>query len=444
MPTPEEVLVLCDGVTDAELFKRIRRCHPVLRRIPEASIRTYEQARFRSTETPLRRAVQPLHIDDRPDLIFCFRDRPILVVEMTEHAYTGDNGLQRFARFAVAAENGLPFIYFGPLRRVRDDELDSMEEGTASARSLTSDLFEGMKRLNEIFGTPQLYVEWRTADNGMPLSLGTRPSDNDILGLYGELLTLIAGILFEADPARAGIIQHAQAETTRLAAIRNTRASDVRFLLPPKNAIALVKNAALLCDLLDGGAYFDKGKGDKLFAKFSLSQSSITSIQLPDGTMVLEGHPTFAEILPKVFAHRKFQNPAMIYYTGYKWRPDPHGGAAVNVDYRICRPNNERTPQARATALIIFYPRISCNPQSPLWQILRDAGPETPGLAKMFIDRYGPGLGTTKLEKCTHSENLFSLWGNASKQARLFRRCADIVVLNDGIILGHPIEEVFA
>ena len=125
MPAPEDLLVLCDGESDAELFKKIRLCHPELRRIPAGQITTYDQARFEGDDTPLRRAVQPLHIDDRPDFIFCYRDRPILIVEMTEHAYTGDNGLQRFARCAVAAENRLPFIYFGPLRRVRDDELDA-------------------------------------------------------------------------------------------------------------------------------------------------------------------------------------------------------------------------------------------------------------------------------------------------------------------------------
>ena len=62
----------------------------------------------------------------------------------------------------------------------------------------------------------------------------------------------------------------------------------------------------------------------------------------------------------------------------------------------------------------------------------------------MFDARYGPTLGMSKLERCTDSENLYSQWGNMTKQARLFRRYADIVVLNDGLILGNSLADVFA
>jgi hypothetical protein len=447
MPNPENILVLCDGESDAKLFQRIRIGHPELARIPEVNITTYDQVRFAKQDTPLRKAVRPLHIDDRPDFIFCCNDKPILIVEMTKHAYTGDNGLQRFARGAVAAENRLPFIYFGPLRRVRDDELDALEglDETAIARNLTSDIFVGMKRLTEIYGSPQLYVEWRTTENGMPMTLNPHASMEDIAGMYGELLNLIAAALFvDRKPALNELLRVWQERTTTLAGIKNTRDSDVRFLLSAKQAIGLVCDASKVCDILDGGQYFDKGKSDKLLAKFALAQSTIMSIQLPNGDIVINSNASFASILPKVFGHPKFQNPALLYYTGYKWRSDPHCGVLVNVDYRLCRGNGAKSAKERATPLIVFYPRISCNPASPQWQVLADAGPGTSALQKMFVDRYGEEQGIPQLRRCTNSKNLFSLWNNMTKQARLFRRYADIVVLNDGLILGHSLEDVFS
>jgi hypothetical protein len=444
MINPEDILVLCDGESDAELFKQIRVCHPKLTEIPVAKINTYDQARFNGTDTPLTRAVLPLHIDDRPDFIFCYQDKPILIVEMTEHAYTGDNGLQRFARCAVAAENRLPFIYFGPLRRTRDDELDTMEEGTASARSLTSDMFEGMKRLNDIYKSPQLYVEWHTSENGMPIKLGSRATAPEITKHYGELLALIAAVLLgDGSAAAAELIAEKQAQTTTLAGIKNTRESDVRFFSAASQTSKLVQNAAELCGLLDGGEYFDKGKPDKLLAKFSLTRSSITVIQLPNGRVISKSDASFSDTLAKVLNHPKFRNQAMLYYTGYKWRSDPHCGALVNVDYRLCRSKGEKTPKERTTPLIVFYPRISGNKESGLWKVLQKAGPQTTELKELFVARYGSATGLTKLEKCTNSKNLFSLWGNSTKQARLFRRYADIVVLNDGLILGNALGDLF-
>ena len=221
-------------------------------------------------------------------------------------------------------------------------------------------MFEGMKRLNEIYRTPQLYVEWHTSANGMPIKLGPRATAEEIVGHFGELLNLIGAVLFAKDNAA---IAAAQERTTTLAGIKNTRESDVRFFLPARQAVGLVRDASTLISVLDGGDYFDKGKPDKLLAKFSLTQSSITTIQLPDGRLVTEGHDAFADILPRVLRQEKFKNPALIYYTGYKWRSDPHCGALVNVDYRLCRAKGEKTPKERTTPLIVFYPRISCNPE---------------------------------------------------------------------------------
>lgn len=196
-----KLLVLCDGETDRQLFIKIKGCHSQLSKIPDENIRTYDQARNILSATKLQTTIQPLHEDDRPDFIFCLDERPILVTELTQHAYTGDNGLQRFARFAAAAENHVPFIYFGPLRRVRDDELDM--GGTPSARSLTSDLFEGMEQLSKVHDVPQIVIEWKTNSAGMPATLPARFNNSDVREIYGELLDCIALFLFRPTPLQA-------------------------------------------------------------------------------------------------------------------------------------------------------------------------------------------------------------------------------------------------
>ena len=441
LPTPDQIIVLCDGVTDVSLLLKIKEAHPLLCQIPDENIRTYEQARFSVEDTPLRHAIQPLHIDDRPDFIFCFKDKPILVLEMTEHAYTGDNGLQRFARAAAAAENDVPFIYFGPLRRVRDDELDSMEEGTASQRSLTSDMFQGMQRLFEIFDKYQLYIEWRTSDNGLPKKLNFRTTKNEIIELYGELLSLMGTILFCNDSNSKEILIKYQNNTARLAKEKNTRDSDVRITASPSELKNLISNPANLCSQLDNGNYFNKGKPDKLLAKLALLKSSMTLIQLPNGSSIQSNHSSFSNILAKIFSLPKFMNPSCIYYTGYKWRSDPHCGVLVSLDYRLCRKSNEKYQKDRETPLIVFYPRISCNEASSTSQMLKKIDVDSPELQDLFIKRYGKSEGISKLKKCLESKHLFSMWGNLSKQSRLFRRYADIIVLNDGLVLGNSLSE---
>jgi hypothetical protein len=260
---PCRFVVLCDGEGDRHLFNRIKQAHPLLSRIPDENVRTYEQARNIIEATRLEQAIQHLHQDDRPDFIFCFGEVPVLVTELTQHAYTGDNGLQRFARFAAAAENRVPFIYFGPLRRVRDDELDGLR--TASARSLTSDVFEGMKRLSEVHKSPQVVVEWKTNASGLPATLPARPTDRDVRDIYSGLLDAIATFLFEAplcsngDPLTYSKVQKLQEGTTRLADTVNTRFSDVRFPLPKEQLRDVLLSLPAILPRMRAASYFTKG-----------------------------------------------------------------------------------------------------------------------------------------------------------------------------------------
>ena len=411
-------------------------------------MRTYDQARNDTGQDSLTLAVRPLHQDDRPDLIFCYQNRPVLVVELTRHAYTGDNGLQRFARFAAAAEQGVPFINFGPLKRVRDDELDDLTR-VASKRSVTSDLLQGMDQLSRYFDIPQVFVEWKTDKRGLPAKLPVRCSTPEVEELYGGLLDVVSVLLFQAPLNSAGrplddpCVRAYQERTHELASKVNTRVSDVRLKLEPKVVAELIANPRSATELLTKSKYFSKGKPDKLLALFALSIADIKMIQFPDGTLRAVDAPGLRTIIRKIFATKKFSGPALVYYTGYKWRSDPHCGVLVNLDYRLCRKLGERMPADRSTGLVVLYPRVSLNPAGAGRERLNAiSSTNAGGLRELFGNRYGTDA-PSKMAATLRAKNLFSVWNNSSKQARLFRRYADVVVLNDGLVLGEGLAGLF-
>lgn len=441
-----ELLVLCDGESDTRLFKQLKKHHPLLSHIPDGAVETYGQARNMQGFSALEAAVRPLHQDDRPDFIICRGDKPLLVIELTQHAYTGDNGLQRFARFAAAAEAGVPFMYFGPRARVRDDELDGLN--VASPRSLTSDLFEGMRALATVLGTPQIFVEWLTDSNGLPAALPTSFEAADVQHLYGELLEGAATLL-EAqlqgvrapDLLKQSKIKSMQEATNKLAETKNTRTSEVRLEIPGNEVKELVFAPSMIEGYFVDNGYFSKGKPDKLLALYAIRQAKISAVQLPDGS-ILTGQAAIA-VLEMLFDRvDKLSNSALLYYTGYKWRSDPHAGVLVNLDYRICRQPDEPTPAARKKPLIVVYPRISMNKHSDTWKSLKSISATTSGsVESLFKSRY-PSDWQAKMS-CLKTSNPYSLWANSTKQARIFRRYADIIVLNDGIILGDSLAGEF-
>jgi hypothetical protein len=443
-----DLVVLCDGESDVRLFRRIKACHRRLREIPDNNVRAYEQARNVVSPTALARATQLLHQDDRPDFIFCHGDTPVLVTELTRHAYTGDNGLQRFARAAAAAENGVPFIYFGPLARVRDDELDG--DRNASARSLTSDVFEGMERLAAIHGAPQIVVEWKTNASGLPRTLPAVSSPDDVAEIYGSLLEAMALLLFQAPLCNVGhplsdaAVRELQAGTSRLAAQKNTRFSDVKFPVKADELRALLLSFSAVLPRMQGVGYFAKGKPDKTLAEYAIREAKPEFVQYPDGSVCRVTAEELREVVSRVLSLPKFRARSVCFYTGYKWRSDPHCGVLVNLDYRLCRRNGERLPTQRSTGLTVLYPRVSLQRDSQTARLLGELPDHVPaGLRRLFVTRYGADADE-KMEMCLHSAGLFGVWGNATKQARLFRRYADLVVLNDGLVLGESLAPLFS
>lgn len=442
---PDKIELLCDAADDAWLFRTVKAQHPHLSRIPDENVRTYQQARVADRPT-LEQAITPLHQDDRPDWIFCYDSQPVLVVELTRHAYTGDNGLQRFARFAAAAESGVPFVYFGPLRRVRDDELD--RPGRASPRSLTSDVFEGMSKLSSLYDVPQLYAEWSVDASGLPATLPIPPTREAVLSIHGDLLEVVDMLLFRSPLCLVGRplanpdVATRQDATRRLAGETNTRESDVRFEIDPATCRRLLEAPASIIPRFDAFGYFHKGKPDKLLARYALDLSEIKKVQLPNGEQFSLTPEVTAELLNRLFSIERFQRDSFVYYTGYKWRSDPHCGVLVSLDYRRCR-SGEHGPE-RDKALIVLYPRISLDATGQVWEQLKATSSTCRSrLAPSFEARYGADA-EIKMDACLQSAKLFSPWSNGTKQARLFRRYADVVVLNDGLVLGDGLAADFA
>lgn len=196
MINPEQISVLCDENADRNQLLKICSISPLLAQIPQHQIQILPSGTALKNQPEI---IRNLALNDRPDYIFMYNSSPYLVVELTEHGYTADNGLQRFTRAAASIESGVPFLYFTPFSRVRDDEMD-ISGKTAVARNVTTDLFKGLSRLSEIHQIPTFAINWPVAKNGKPQKLGFTPSIRDIQHIFGELVNYIETISTELAP----------------------------------------------------------------------------------------------------------------------------------------------------------------------------------------------------------------------------------------------------
>ncbi len=426
-----KIRVHCDEQADAELFNRIKVFSKILKNISRNNVTLYPQ--MASNKGQNFKNIEPLCKDDRPDYIITYEEKPILVLEITEHAYTGDNGLQRFGRVASSAENGVSFIYFGPLARVRDDELDLAEDPSElSARSLTSDFFEGMLALHNKFGTLQLYSEWKTASNGKVLKVRPEEEDRKFLDVYGHLISLISAIIVsqigepqsKIDACR--FLDGEQNKLHVLAKNKNTIFSDVKMKITKERLFELLQEPSRLVKELDG--YFNKGKPQKSIALYSLKNSSVNKIVLKDN--IVEDTSQIYAIITKLSKLSMFDKGAFIYYSGYKWRSDPHCGVAVNLYYRESQ-NHDYLP------LVLYYPRVSIS-KDRTEKLLKDVF-ETDKVKQLFIERYG-SEGIRKYNETIKTRSLYGNWITTSKQGRIFYEYCALIICNDGIIIGQSLD----
>jgi len=102
----------------------------------------------------------------------------VAAAELSKHGYTGDNGMQRFARLLRAPSLGIPVVYFTPFSRSRLNELD---QGRNSPRNVSPEMFGELLNAGDKYGVPCLAIRWPTdATYGETLGLeepeaGPRP-----------------------------------------------------------------------------------------------------------------------------------------------------------------------------------------------------------------------------------------------------------------------------
>ncbi len=435
MNSSSDIIVYCDEDADKVLFQKLKTLSHFLNHIPVSYIRTYPQI-SQAREKPAYTNIIGLFYLDRPDYIFTYKGKPILVVEMTEHAYTGDNGLQRFTRVASAAEMNVPFIYFGPLSRVRDDEFDQTDDPSSlSKRSLTSDFFEGMVALRKQFGSLQIYSKWKNGANGKGIKLLPDSEESEYRELYGDLIKKIEAVVKEQVNPEHGLNTHpvlikASEQLDLLSRKTNTRTSDVKFRYDVTQTKNLLINPLILLNSMTG--YFDKGKPDKLIALFTLKCFKRQRILVRD--RVVEDKDEMEIMFQKIISSQYFADGPIVYYSGYKWRSDPHCGVAVNIFYRLCASN-----PAKPLPLILIYPRISIakSRQTEIEEKMM----KTQNLKGLFKKRYGEEY-QNKFIKTISSQNLFGTWASETKQGRIFMKYCSLIICNDGFIVGNELARI--
>jgi hypothetical protein len=111
-----------------------------------------------------RRGQNPQHIEelvmyDRPDIILCSNDKPILVLEKTREVPTGHNGGQRLGRIIRSLECNVPTITLLPFR--------ARKHGThTNICEINARLLRAAEIMTNIHNTPCMFLNWTTNTHG--------------------------------------------------------------------------------------------------------------------------------------------------------------------------------------------------------------------------------------------------------------------------------------
>jgi hypothetical protein len=426
------VKVYCDEIDDKHLFDELIKMSGLEIDLGQEFVFESEvYPHYDKCDVP---ALVPLIMFDRPDWVFFADGKPILVVEITEHAYTGDNSLQRFTRAANACENKVPFVYFGPFSRVRDDELDS--DRKASERHLSSDFFLGLFKLKQVFVTDVFAVKWSLGSNGKPLKPSSKNWDKDLFNIYGDLIKLIRSFLINLYQDQ-GKIKEARMILSFFAEILekmskeiNVKASEVKFPINNSQALELLRDPSKVLAINNFGKYFHKGKYEKIFSYIVLK--NLTPEYILKDQKIDKLKSSDFELMKNIINGRK----SIVYFTGYKWRSDPHCGVLTNVDYLMCRLPRQTSKTNRENALIALYPRVFLNNKSHGYEMINGVSSMNKKAFTKLCEDNGIEVEADSIKRLTEQEDQFGIWNEKAKQARIFKRYADIIICGDGFVIG--------
>lgn len=430
----KDIKIYCDKPTDAKLLKFLKHYSTSLSKIPDINIDVLPDRK--SLTSQLISGFGELLNYDRADFYFCYKGYPFFVIEMTEHGYTGDNCLQRFARITKTAEMRIPFIYFAPTSRTRYDELSNENP---SYRNVSSDLYLGFTRLSEIYSTPVIAVEWKTGSNGIPLVLGAdAPNDTGIAELFLLIDDLFENYLNDLIEHKSILnvpeIKKYIELTNELSLRENVRDSEVRYEYIDFNNIVLIINKTSKMFNIIPKEYFFKGKSHKLLALMAIKKSKITKAILPNNKEI--SIKEFFELYGKKFEEYKW----LYYYSGYQWRSEPNVGIVMNIDITCCRKKDGKTIFDRDQLICVHWPRIFWDKNSKTRDTLlnqlsnKNSDSEFNKLVKEAEEFKGNSVNINFIQE---SVKAFGSWNDKATVARIYRDACDLVILNDAIIVGN-------
>jgi len=442
---PGTYQVWCDKPSDKTLVEAFRRLSPFWAGVSSIQVIPNLGPRALASNFFGRQVVSLLEYD-RPDIIILLDGHPILVIEITEHGYTGDNPLQRFARVVRAAELRVPVVHFTPFARTRFDEM-LYTDNITSARRVSSRLFEGFVKLTEIYQVPIVAMDWPVTARGIPIKPDLQNS-TQLREIFGELVDYVQH-LCEHDGARliAGenimnceVIKSAVQATRKKAQQTNVLDSEIRLQNIPYDRICrIIANPKAMVELL-GRDYFMKGKDHKLIALRAIEDSLIDLVETQTGAV----HPPsdveeLHRILPSEFSHK----PWLIFYSGYEWRGQPNGGIVTNTDILYCRTPTGATVKDRNQYLAVVWPRVFYKSSHQRRSVLLEE------LADFTTSNRPCRLGDLIEEKrnlrgqmpehpnyIAYNSKSIGAWSESSTVARIYRHFCDLIILNDRVLLG--------
>ena len=435
--------IWCDKPADKLLLQSLKSISGTINEVtkidvlpPNSQIRTLQSLEF----------VKPLVKYDRADFLVFYRKSPILMVEMTEHGYTGDNSLQRFARLVNAGEEKVPVIYFTPFSRTRLDEIEATEEDT-SKRHVSLNLFRGMKRISEIHHVPVIAVDWPVNQRGLPMTFQRNASSEKKKAVFGKLSALLDHIIGchtsqierKVSIMDCAVIKSSLGNMDVVMSNIFLRETEVKLENVNFDTIArLIMDPSRVIELL-GEHYFFKGKDQKLIALLALTKSRIGKIETTENS--LRDVPETSEEIMRIFPSELRKRNSVVYFCGYEKRSEPNGGIITNIDYVICRTGP--TTRNRVENLVVVWPRVFYSKESKTARFLIDDlhktvhGSNTSALHALIAKKVkllGDDMTNHRYIAATTSS--IGFWSETDTIGGICREFCDILILNDTVLLG--------
>ena len=281
--------VYSDNMLEADWFVSL---------VPELNNATVEVLGRRGSHPD---AINELLIYDRPDIILCREEVPVLTVEKTREVPTGHNVGQRVARLVRSLELGIPAIKFFPF--------DARKHGRfTSVCSLNARLLAAFERMTHIHQVPMLACNWPADGTGELVIDG---SENvRIRELVSSFVT-------------NGCARWWPDAVRQLEYMRDEYATRVeayaKYARPPK------------------------------------------SVEIESSTLLQERFPEFKHLTPDEQQSLLAREETVVYTIGMtpekSRREDPYTGTQFIYDYAWCRSGT--TPEEKRRNLVLRFPQIT-------------------------------------------------------------------------------------